>query len=178
MAHPCIFQLLIYIYLFMFHQGRRGESFSPEENLILSKCFIKISGNSIVGTNQAHVQFWVRITSEYNKTCEIANNQSKEEQEEGVFKYIERTLDSLKSRWMQKILSAVKKFQGICETNPPTWTRITGEWERCMRSGQRQIHVREIRRSLRSRHMNVKSRFVLHMLVLQPTILLGNDKNR
>jgi len=29
-------------------------------------------------------------------------------------------LDSLKSRWTQKILPAVNKFQGICETNPPT----------------------------------------------------------
>jgi hypothetical protein len=104
----------------MLHQGRRGKSFSPEENLILLKCFIKISGDPIAGIYQAHVQFWVRITSEYNKMCEIANNQSKEEQEEGAFKYIEWTLDSLKSRWMQKIVPAVNKFQGICETNPPT----------------------------------------------------------
>jgi hypothetical protein len=104
----------------MLHKGRRGKSFSPEENLILSKCFIKISGDPIVGTDQARVQFWVRITSEYNKMCEIANNQSKEEQEDGSFKYIELTLDSLKIRWTQKILPAVNKFQDICETNPQT----------------------------------------------------------
>jgi hypothetical protein len=29
-------------------------------------------------------------------------------------------LDSLKLRWIQKILPAVNRFQGICETNPPT----------------------------------------------------------
>jgi hypothetical protein len=52
--------------------------------------------------------------------CEISNNQSKEEHEDDSFKYIERTLDSLKSRWTQKILPAVNKFQDICETNPPT----------------------------------------------------------
>jgi len=79
-----------------------------------------ISGDPIVGTNQAHVQFWVRITSKYNKMYEIANNQSTEEQEDGSFKYIERTLDSLEIRWTQKILPAVNKFQDICETNPRT----------------------------------------------------------
>ena len=35
-------------------------------------------------------------------------------------KYMDCSLDSLKSRWTQKILPAVNKFQGICETNPPT----------------------------------------------------------
>ena len=37
-----------------------------------------------------------------------------------MLKYVERSLDSLKSRWTQKILPAVNKFQGICETNPLT----------------------------------------------------------
>ena len=98
----------------------RGEIFSPEESNILSKCFIMISGDPIVGTNKAHVQFWVRITSKYNKMYEIANNKSTKQQEDGSFKHIECTLDSFKSRWTQKILPAVNKFQDICETNPPT----------------------------------------------------------
>ena len=53
---------------------------------------------------------------------EIANNQNKDEQGGGLSKFVEHSLslDSLKSRWIQKILSAVNKFQGICETNPPT----------------------------------------------------------
>jgi len=35
-------------------------------------------------------------------------------------KYVDRSLDSLRSRLTQKILPAVNKFQGICEANPPT----------------------------------------------------------
>ena len=86
----------------------------------MSKSFMKVSGDPIVGTDQARVQFWVRITSEYNKMCEIINNRDKEDQEDGFLQYIERTMDSLKSRWTQKILPAVNKFKGICDTNPPS----------------------------------------------------------
>jgi hypothetical protein len=59
---------------------------------------------------------------EYNKMSEIANNQNKDEQGGGLSKFVEHSLslDSLKSRWIQKILSAVNKFQGICATNQPT----------------------------------------------------------
>jgi hypothetical protein len=101
-------------------QEKRGKLFTPEENLMLSKSFITISSDPIVGTDQARVQFWFQITTEYNKMCEIANNQNKDEQEGGLSKFVERSLDSLKSRWIQKILPAANKFQGICETNPPT----------------------------------------------------------
>ena len=66
------------------------------------------------------MQFWVRITSKYNTMSEIVNNLNKGEQEDGFVKYVERSLDSLKSRWTQKILPAINKFQGICKTNPPT----------------------------------------------------------
>jgi hypothetical protein len=38
-------------------QVKRGISFTPEKNLMLSKRFIKISSDPIVGTDQAHVQF-------------------------------------------------------------------------------------------------------------------------
>ena len=68
------------------------------ENLILSKSFIKISSDPIVGTDQARIQFWVCITTEYNKMCGIVNNQKKDEQEIGMTKYVDRSLVSLKSR--------------------------------------------------------------------------------
>lgn len=100
--------------------GKEGKLFSPKENLILYKIFIKITSDQIVGTDQARVQFWVQTTTEYNKMCDIANIQNKDEQEGGLSKFVERSLDSLKSRWIQKILPAANKFQGICETNPPT----------------------------------------------------------
>ena len=72
----------------------------------------------MVVTDQASAQFWVRITSEYNKMCEIINNQNKDQQEQGFIKYVEHSVDSLKSLWTQKIQPVVNKFQGICKTNP------------------------------------------------------------
>ena len=62
----------------------------------MSKSFIKISSDPIVGTDQASIQFWVRITTEYNKMCGIVNNQKKDEQEIGVTKCMGHSLDSLK----------------------------------------------------------------------------------
>lgn len=52
--------------------------------------------------------------------CGIVNNQKKDEQEIGMTKYVDRSLDSLKSTWTQKILPTVNKFQGICKTHLPT----------------------------------------------------------
>ena len=67
----------------------------------MSKSFVKISSDPIVGTDQAWIQFWVRITTEYKKMCGTVNNQNKDEQEIGMTKYVDRSLDSLKSRLTQ-----------------------------------------------------------------------------
>jgi len=108
---------LVLLYL---GEVEEGEIILPRGNLILSKSLIKISLDLIVGTDQVCIQFWVHITAEYNKICGIVNNQKNDEQEIGVTKYVDHSLDSLKSRWTQKILPTVNKVQGICETNPPT----------------------------------------------------------
>jgi hypothetical protein len=86
----------------------RGKSYLVE--VFYQDQFRSISSDPIVGTDQAWIQFWVCITTEYNKMCGIVNNQKKDEQGIGMTKYVDRSLVSLKSRWTQKILPAVNKF--------------------------------------------------------------------
>jgi hypothetical protein len=59
---------------YVYYSDEGGKSFTPKENVMLSKSFIKISSDPIVGTDQARVQSWVWIKTKYHKMFKIINN--------------------------------------------------------------------------------------------------------
>lgn len=97
---------------------KRGVAYSSNEILILARSFLQVAEDPIVGNDQTTGNFWNRIFIVHNKNVEKSNSVHGNKPNYTIIP-TNRTLDSLKTQWYQKIQRAVSKFQGICDEIPP-----------------------------------------------------------
>jgi hypothetical protein len=74
----------------------RQKNYSPHEIETLCKCYVSVSENSIIGTDQSGEEMWKRITQKYNE----------------LVPHAQRKLRSLRDKYYE-VSSASTKFNGL-----------------------------------------------------------------
>jgi hypothetical protein len=95
----------------------RGTNYNMDELLILSRSVsvMQVGEDPIVGSDQ---KFWDRVKIQHDSNIQKAN-QIHQNQPTYECLPTDRTVDSLKNQWYQKLQPTMQKLDAICNSNPP-----------------------------------------------------------
>ena len=101
-------------------KGKKAGSttFTPDELLLLSKAYMKVSCNAKHGTDKKAEKFWDDIALRYVELVGKANHINEDNIDYSNID-IMRNAESLRNCWQRRLQPAVQKFCGILATNPP-----------------------------------------------------------
>ena len=104
---------------------KHSTSFSPEELLLVTKAFMKVSSNAKLSTDKKMEKFWEDIHLHYNELVTTSNKINKSNME-----YVpveSQNMESLLNCWQRRLQPAVQKFAGIMSRNKPLLGEVVGD---------------------------------------------------
>ena len=101
-------------------KGKKAGSttFTPDELLLLSKAYMKVSCNAKHGTDKKAEKFWDDIALHYVELVGKANSINEDNIDFANIDIL-RNAESLRNCWQRRLQPSVQKFCGILSTNPP-----------------------------------------------------------
>ena len=117
---------------------RRGNSFTREEVLIVSKSVMKSSQDKIRGTDKKGDFMWTEVWKTYTVLVNQYNTLYKKKNVDFV-KLNQRTLASIKSHWNSKLQPCINKFASLVASNRPKSGQVEDD-------KQMDLYWREMRR--------------------------------